>query len=434
MMLRFVILLLALVVLPAQAAPEIQHWETDNGLRVYFVPAPELDMVDIRLVFDAGSARDGEQPGIAQMTNALLDSGAGSWDADTIAERFESVGAQFGAGALRDMAWVSLRSLTDPEWFEPAFSTFIKVVEAPRFPARDFKRSRKQAFVALRQQAQDPGEIASKAFYEALYGDHPYASPTIGTEESLKALERDDLVAFHQRYYVARNGVLAVVGNLDRLQAEALAERIAAGLPTGEAAPDLPPVPELTEGKTITIPFPSEQAHVYMGQPGMQRGDDDYFALYFGNHVLGGSGFTSRLMKEVRVKRGLSYSVYSYFLPMAENGPFLMGLQTRTDQAGEAVDVARETIAGFVAEGPTREEYRASLANITGGFPLRVASNSDIVQYLSMIGFYGLPLDYLDRFNARVEAVSLEDIKDAFQRRVDTERMITVIVGGPEAG
>lgn len=430
---RFIVLLLALVALPLQAAPQIQHWTTDNGLRVYYVQAPELPMTDLRLVFDAGSARDGAQPGLAQLTNGLLDSGAGDWDADAIAERFAAVGAQYGAGAARDMAWVSLRSLSEPDWFAPAFETFLAVVGQPRFAEADFERTRRQAFVALQAQAQDPGEIASKALYAALYGDHPYAHPPLGTRESLEALRRTDLAAFHARHYVARNGVLAIVGDLDRAAAEALAARVGAALPAGEPAPALPPVPTLEEPRTLRIPFPSEQAHVYLGAPGMRRGDPDYFALYLGNHVLGGSGFTSRLMKEVRVARGLSYSVYSYFLPMAMEGPFLTGLQTRVDQADEAVTVARDTLATFVAEGPSAEEYRASLANITGGFPLRVASNSDIVQYLAMIGFYGLPLDYLDRFNDRVQAVSIADIQDAFARRLDPGRMITVIVGGPEA-
>ena len=433
MILRLTVLLLALIALPAQAAPDIQHWTTDNGLRVYYVEAPELPMVDLRLVFDAGSARDGGRPGLARMTNALLASGAGDWDADAIAERFESVGAQYGAGAARDMAWVSLRSLNDLDWFEPALATFLAVVQAPRFPAADFERTRRQAFVALSRQAQDPGEIASKALYEAVYGDHPYAHPPLGTRESIEGLARGDLAAFHARHYVARNGVLAIVGDLDRPAAEALADRVSAGLAASEPAPALPPVPTLDEARTLRIPFPSEQAHVYLGAPGMSRGDADYFALYFGNHMLGGSGFTSRLTKAVRVERGLSYSVYSYFLPMAQQGPFLAGLQTRVDQAEEAVEVARETLATFVAQGPAAEEYRASLANITGGFPLRVASNSDIVQYLAMIGFYDLPLDYLDRFTDRIEAVTVADIRDAFARRLDPERMITVIVGGPEA-
>lgn len=418
----------------AHAVPQIQHWETANGLKVYFVQAPELPMVDLRLVFDAGSARDGEQGGLARLVNGLLDKGAGALDADAVAARFEGVGARYGAGVRRDMAWVSLRSLTDPELLEPALDTYVTVVGDPRFPAKDFERARRQTFVALRAAAQDPGEIASKAFYATVYGSHPYARPVLGTEESVEALTREDLKAFYRRYYVARNAVLAVVGDLDRARAERLAERISRGLAAGEPAPALPPVPALNGPKTVRIDFPSEQAHVLMGQPGMRRGDPDYFPLYVGNHVLGGGGFTSRLMKAIRTERGLSYSVYSYFLPMAAEGPFQLGLQTRVDQAEEAVRIARETVNGFVAEGPQDEELEAAKANITGGFPLRTASNGAIVEYIAMIGFYDLPLDYLDSFPDKVRAVDAEAVRDAFRRRLHPQDMVTVIVGGPAAG
>lgn len=412
------------------AAPEIQHWETSNGVRVYFVPAPELPMLDLRVVFAAGSARDGDKPGLARMTNALLNSGAGSMDADEIARRFESVGAQFGAASLRDMAYVSLRTLTDPDWMDTALETYATVLGNPGFPKRDFERARKQTFVALRDQAQDPGDIAQKAFYAAIYGAHPYATPTIGTEETVGELSREDLKAFYQRYYVARNAVLAMVGGIDRATAERIAERVTTGLQTGERAPAVPGVAALESAKAQRVAFPSEQVHVFIGQTGMSRKDPDYFTLYVGNHILGGSGFTSRLVKEVRSERGFAYSVYSFFLPMAEKGPFMVGLQTRADQADEAVSVVKQTVRDFVENGPTEQELEASKSNITGGFPLRTASNSDIVEYLAVIGFYDLPLDYLNTFTAKVEAVTVDQIRDAFKRRVVVDDMVTVVVGG----
>ena len=180
----------------------------------------------------------------------------------------------------------------------------------------------------------------------------------------------------------------------------------------------------------MRIPFPSTQAHVMIGQPGDKRGDKDYFPLYLGNHGLGGSGFTSRLMKEVRVKRGLSYSVYSYFIPMQENGPFMMGLQTKLSQTDEAIKVAREVLAKFQKEGPSEEELKASKLNIIGGFPLRTASNKDIIGYIAMIGFYGLPLDYLNTFTDTVAGINRDQVVDAFKRRVHPDKMLTVIVGG----
>ena len=213
-------------------------------------------------------------------------------------------------------------------------------------------------------------------------------------------------------------------------QAEALAERISGVLAEGEKAAPLPEVQPLTEAKTIHIPYPSEQAHVMIGQPGAKRGDPDYFSLYLGNHILGGGGFTSRLTEEIRSKRGLSYSVYSYFALMEQLGPFQMGLQTKVSQADEAIQVVCDTLKTFRDEGPSGNELGASQKNITGGFPLRTASNSSIVSYLSMIGFYDMPLEYLDTFTAKVDALTHEQVVDAFQRRLDPDKMLTVIVGG----
>ena len=422
-------LCLACLLGPARAMAPIQHWTTANGARVYFVPAPDLPMADVRVVFDAGSARDGDHPGVARLTNALLATGAGELDADALAEGLESVGAELGNGALRDMAWVSLRTLTEPAAYRRAVALFSLVVQSPRFDREDFLRERERLRVALRLDAQKPGRIAERAFYRAVYDGHPYGSPVKGTEASLKALKRQDVLAFHRRFYVARNAVVAIVGALDRKQAEALAEQVVGALPEGQRAPALPPVPDLQMAREERIPHDSTQAHILMGQPGMRRGDPDYFPLYVGNYVLGGGGLVSRISREVREKRGLSYSAYSYFLPMARRGPFILGLQTRADQADEALAVLRRTLTEFVDKGPTDKEMQAAIRHITGGYPLRIDSNREILEYIAMIGFYDLPLDYLERFNERVEAVTRAQVIDAFRRRVHPDRMVTVIVG-----
>lgn len=430
---RLLALCLLLFAGSALAGPRIQHWTLPSGLSVYFLEAHELPMVDLKLVFDAGSARDGDLPGLASMTAGELFSGTRSLDLETLSDRLDRVGADYGAGALRDMAWITLRSLTDADTLQPALDTWLQVVGEPAFPAEHFERARRQRLVALRAEREDPGTVASKAFWKAVYGDHPYAHPVNGTEQSTRALKREDLIHFHRRYYVSGNAILVIVGDRTRAQAEALARRVDGVLPRGPHAPPLPPVPELRQARTVRIPFPSTQAHILVGQPGMKRGDADYFPLYLGNHVLGGSGFTSRLVKTIRVEHGLAYSVYSYFLPMRAAGPFMAGLQTRRDQTGEALALLRKTLEDYVEQGPTEAELRASKRNVTGGFPLRIASNGDLADYLAMIGFYGLPLDYLDRFNERIEAVTAAQIRDAFRRRIHPERMVTVIVGGPEA-
>lgn len=416
---------------PAMAP--IEHWQTPNGARVYFVPAPELPMVDVQVVFNAGSARDGDRPGLAQFTHTLLDKGADGLSADQIAAQLEGVGARLGGESLRDMATVSLRSLSDPKYLQPALAIFAKVLAQPDFNPADVDRERERLLTGLQYALQQPDEVMEKAFYAALYGDHPYAAPPDGTVESLRAIDRDALKAYHQRYYVARNAVVAIVGALDRATAERLAAELTRALPGGAPAPDLPPVDELQRAREKHIAHPSSQTHIQIGQPGMRRDDPDYFALYVGNYVLGGGGLVSRLSDEIREKRGLSYSVYSYFSPMAERGPFALGLQTRNDQAAQALAVLRDSLEKFVAEGPTEKELRAAKDNITGGHALRIDSNRKILEYLAVIGFYQLPLDYLETFNDKVEAVTLVQVRDAFKRRVQPERMLTVLVGGEGA-
>ncbi len=428
-------LLMAMIILTntAQAAPKIQHWKTDNGLGVYYVSAKELPMLDIALVFAGGSARDGDKPGVSKLTSATLNKGADGMNADQLADAFESVGAKFSSSSRLDRSSVGLRTITMKDEQEKAIDTWLKVVGKPSFPTKDVERSKKQALISLQAEKQDPGSIAIKAFYQHLYGSHPYASPGNGTEESVNAITADDLRAYYNKHYVAKNGILVLVGNITRDQAEALAQRISKNLQTGEKAAAIPEVTPLKESKTVRINFPSSQSHIFMGQMGDKRGDKDYYTLYLGNHVLGGSGFTSRLMKEIRVKRGFAYSVYSYFSPQRELGPYLLGLQTKNNQVDEALKVARDELNTFLKDGPTKAELEQSKKNITGGFPLRTASNADIASYVAMIGFYNQPLDYLESFSSKIQAITREQVMDAYTRRMHPEKMLTIIVGQQES-
>jgi zinc protease len=414
----------------AAATPTIQHWTTANGARVYFVASPELPIVDIHVVFDAGSARDGAHSGLAQLTNSLLDRGAGDLNADQIADRLDGVGANLDTSSYRDMAIVSLRSLTDPTLLDPALNVMTLVLSQPNFPEDTFKLEQKRTLIALRGQKESPGDVAEKAFFAAVYGDHPYASPPLGTEETVSALTRQNVVDFHKRYYTGRNAVVAIVGAVDRKAAEKIAERVAGKLPAGEAAATLAPAKALTAAKVEHIAYPSAQTHILMGQPGISRDDPDYFPLVLGNHILGGSGLVSRIADEVREKRGLAYSAYSYFTPMHVAGPFTAGLQTRNQKADAALKVLQDTLRGFIAKGPTAAELSAAKKNITGGFALNLDSNSKIVDNLASIGFYKLPLDYLDTYNRHIEAVTADQIRDAFRRRIHPQDMVTVMVGG----
>ncbi len=412
------------------AAPKIVTWKTANGVAAFYVHAPELPMVDIQVMFDAGSARDKDKSGLAVLANRLMPMGTAGKSATQLAEIFEGVGAKQSQGALRDSAWISVRSLNDKEYLNKSLLALTDIISKPTFTQKDFDRELKRMIIGLKQKEQSPKYIAKQAFFKTLYADHPYQSLPEGTHEGLKKINRDDLVAFHKRYYVGANTLVAVVGAVSEKQARVIVKRLTSTLPKGSAAPKIPEVKPLTAAKTVRIKHPSTQSHIYIGQPGVYRGDPDYFALYMSNHAFGGSTLVSRLGEEVREKRGLSYGVSSYFAPMRRRGPFLMMMQTKNAQAAEGLKVMMETLKKFVKEGMTKKEYIASKKNITGGFPLRIDSNNKIVEYISMIGFYNLPKTYLNDFNKNIESVTLAKANAAFKKRINPEKMITIIVGG----
>jgi len=421
---------LSLLAGTAYAGPVIEHWNSERGGRVYFVHADDLPLVDIRVVFDAGSARDGQRYGVASLTSSLLDTGAKNWDADAIAQRLESVGARLGSGVSRDSTWVSLRCLTRPDILEQSLVTVSSVLGSATFAEKDFEREKARVVAALHQREESPAVIAGDLYFKTLYADHPYAHPSEGTFASVQKLTRDDVVEFYKQYYVAANAVVVIVGDVTRKQATKMADKLLSGMSKGARAEALPEVPRPKAAETKRVEFPSEQTHVFSGMAAMAMNDPDYFPLYVGNHILGGSGLVSRISEEVREKRGLSYSAYSYFSPLLREGPFTMGLQTRNDKADEALAVLNRTLADFMDTGPTEEELIAAKRNITGGFVLRFDTNQKLVEYVAMIGFFGLPLDYLDTFSGKVEAVTRAQISDSFKRRVQLEKFKTVLVGG----
>lgn len=416
-----------------QATPQIQAWTTPDGARALFIATPGLPMVEVRVVFDAGSARDGAQFGLATLTAAMLETGAGEWDADTVAARLEGVGAQLETGISRDMAWVSLRSLTREPLLAQALATARAVIVKPNFGEADLARERQNQLTGIRRRQETPGDLAGEVFFAEFYGEHPYAHPRDGTLATVERLTREEVQAFHRQYYVAKNATVVMVGELDRAQAEALAIGLLAGLPSGEAAPPLPPMPALAATRELRQEFASAQTHVLAGLTGMKMADPDYFPLYVGNHILGGGGLVSRISEEIREKRGLTYSASSAFYQFRDSGVFLMSFQTNNAKAEEAVAVLHQTLRDFLATGPTEAEVMAAKQNLAGGFPLRLDSNRELLAQLAVIGFYRLPPDYLETFIARIEAVTAAEVRQAFQARFDLGRMLTVRVGASPA-
>lgn len=423
--------ILAMCFAPAQAAPKIEHWTLDNGVRVYFVETHELPLVQLRTVFDAGSARDPEgRKGLASLTAGMLNEGAGGLNADAIANRLEDVGAEFGAGAERDMATMDLRSLTNARLLAPALDIYATLLTAQDFPVDSLERERSRVLVGLQHDEQSPGSIIDKVFMRELYGAHPYAHSPAGEAATVKAITRDDVVDFYRRRYVGANALLVIVGDVTAAEARRIARQTAGRLPRGEAAPALPAVAVAADARIADIPFPATQSHIRLGHAAIDRLDPDYFPLYVGNYILGGGGLVSRLAEEVRERKGYAYSVYSYFYPMRATGPFLMGLQTKNENREPALKLVREVLEKFVAAGPTAAELDAAKKHLSGSFPLRIDSNRKIADNLAAIAFYRLPLTYLDDYIGRIEAVTAEQVRDAFRRRVFPQQMLTVVVGG----
>lgn len=414
----------------ASATLDIQHWTTSNGARVHFVETHQIPMVQLMVGFDAAGSRDpADKHGLASLTNSLMDDGAGGMDEEAVAEELASVGAEFSSESARDTAILELRVLSEAGLMDRALDVFAKILGAPAFPGEALERERRRALVAIEQSKQSPRDVVSRVFYDRLYPSHPYGHMPEGNEDSIKNITRDDLAEFHARYYTGSNAVIALVGDLQREQAEEVAERAVGLLPRGRPAPPLPRVEGSRQGVYVEERFPSQQSHLLLGQPGITRDDPDYFPLYVGNHILGGSGLISRLSTEIREQRGLAYSVYSYFISMQREGPYIVGLQTRNDQVEEARVIALDTVRRFIEEGPTEEELQAAKNNITGGFPLRIDSNEEIANNLLSVAFYDLPLDYLDTFSDKVSAVTVDQIRDAFQRRIDPQSWVQVRVG-----
>lgn len=414
----------------AHAMLPIQHWQTASGARVLFVENHDMPMIDFKVDFAAGSSADTPaKSGLAGMTRHMMALGAGGLSEDQISGKLADIGAEMGGDFDRDIAGFSLRTLSSEK--NKAIDIFARILEAPQFDEKILDREKARSVAEIRDAETHPEHIAEETFSKLLYGDHPYALRPEGTIDTIKSLSRQDISGFYKAHYTAGREVIAIVGDITRSDAQAIATRLSEGLSPDSPLPALPPVADPATAEVKMIPYPSSQSHILLGYPGVRRDDPDYFPLFVGNYVLGGGGFESRLLNEVREKRGLAYSVYSYFYPLEARGPFQVGLQTRKDQTREALAIVRKTIDNFIKNGPTSQELVAAKENLIGGFPLRIDSNRKIVEYLGMIGFYRLPLTYLDDFTMKVESVTVPEIKDAFSRRVKPANMVTVVVGAP---
>ncbi len=425
--------------LPAIAGIPIQHWTLPSGVQVYLVESHSIAMVDMQIDFDAGARRDPrDKSGLASVTAGMAAKGveaAGAepaLDENALSEAWADLGASFRASASADRMGFNLRSLTYPDLLGKAVALAGRQIGQPAFPLSIWLRERERLVAALKESNTRPATLAGRAFAAAVYGAHPYGFEI--TEQTLSAIGVADMQAMYASLIRPCRAKVSIVGAVTRLQAQELLGVLFARLPAGTGAcgplPAIAQVQPLDQASEQRIAFDSAQAHVLLGQPGFKRDDPGFFALTVGNYILGGGGFVSRLTAEVREKRGLSYSVYSYFSPGLHAGAFTLGLQTRPDQAVQALAVSREVLARFVAEGPTQAELDAAKGNLVGGFALLIDSNQKLLGNVANIAWNRLALDYLDTWTQQVERVTVADVRAAFSRVVQPDRMVTVILGG----
>ncbi|MDA0941938.1 MAG: pitrilysin family protein [Proteobacteria bacterium] len=426
---KFILLLIGLMAtFFTQAKIDVDFWTTDNGVRVYFVESHELPIVDININFDAGAARDPVgKSGLANLTNYLMLLGAGQYSENQISNLFSDIGSTLGGGIDHDHAKLNIRTLSKKEALNQTIETFKLVISEPSFEQKIFEREKKNTLSFLEQSNTQPDSLGTNAFIKALFGNHPYAFPQQGTVETIQKLERKDLVDFYNNYYSAQNASIVIVGDVNKTEVKKIVAQLTQDLPK-KNHPSIPIVDD-TKAQEIMITNPAQQAHLFYGMPSMVRLDKDFYPLYVGNYILGGGGFVSRLTSEVREKNGLVYSVYSYFMPMHQKGPFQISLQTKKEQIDDAFKLVKKVVLDFIENGPTEKELNDAKLNLIGGFPLRLDSNKKISEYLSMMAIYNYPIDYLETFTKNINNVTINEVKDAFQRRMDMSKFSTVIVG-----
>ena len=408
-----------------------EQWDTDSGSQVIFIQSSGLPMVDVSVDFFAGAAFDpADKQGLARLTMQLLDKGTQQYDEFAIAERLATTGSQMGGNFDLDRSGVSLRSLSYDEPLTDSISLLAEILSNPVFPAEILDREKEATIVSLRERNTRPSAIAAKLMSKSLFGEHPYRFTGIGTEETIGSLTRSDLAGFHQRFYRASNAVITIVGDLNEDRAKEIAESISDGLPKGaKQREQLISVKAKTKVEELIIPHDSAQAHIRIGMVGFKRGDPDHLPLALANQILGGGGMTSILYDELRERRGMTYGVGSYFNPLRDPGPFVVAFQTRKDQAWDALNVTLNILNDFIENGPDAEQVERAKKYFVGAFALNVDSNGELLDYYSIINFYDLPLNYIDSFSSRVEAVTLQQIRDAISRRMSLDKTVRIIVG-----
>ncbi|QWE12342.1 pitrilysin family protein [Polynucleobacter sp. AP-Titi-500A-B4] len=426
------------VVTSANAILPIEKLDHYKGAKAYLVQTKALPMVDIEVSIDAGDRYDpAGKSGLADMAAGLMNYGVrgdkGLLNEAQIADEIADLGANIGLSVSGERAILRIRTLSRKDLRDRAVQLAASMLSAPTYDANILAREKQRTITSLLEAETKPEYVLERRFKKMVYGSYPLAdTPSV---KSVSTITTGDLQQFYKQFYRGDRMIVSIVGDVDSTQAneivQTLLKRIPqSGGPVIASLPDFQRSPaEPLSQREAQIPFDSQQAHITMGMTAIARNNPDYFPLLVGNYVLGGGGFVSRLMGEVREKRGLAYSVFSYFAPGKDTGIFQAGLQTKSDQGALALDVMSTTIAKFIADGPTATELIAAKANLINGYPLRIDNNRKLLDNVSSIAWNDLPLDTMEIWTKQVEAVTLEQVTAAFQKYLAMDRMKIVVLG-----
>ena len=421
-------LILQIAALPAAAQLTAKRTELDNGVVLLTSEQRALPMVAIELLIDAGARYDGGgQEGLANLAARLLTYGNKRRSALQISDALDFIGASLTTGCNENLASVSMTILRKD--LSTGLALLAEVLTQSTFPQEEIERQKQSIVASLKARDEEPGDIAERRFAAALFPNSPYGRPVEGTESAVRAISQKSLREFYERYYRPNRTIMAVVGDVT---AEEIAEELnqafsswKKGEPGGK-----PPVPSATGAPTlIRVNKELTQANIIMGHEGVTRGNPDYYAIQVMNNILGGGGFSSRVVDSIRNERGLAYSVYTYFNADKSHGTFQFVMQTKNDSAREAMRIAREEIERIRREPVSEQELNDAKDYLTGSFPLRLDTTRKVANFLAQVEYFQLGLNYPERYGDFIGKVAREDVLRVAKRYLQPEKLITVVVG-----
>jgi zinc protease len=417
--------LLVAAAVPA-AATKIDRVVSPAGIEIWLVQEPTVPLIAMDFAFRGGTSQDPvDKPGLASMVAGLIDEGSGNLDSRAFHERAESKAIEISFSATRDIFSGSLRTLVENK--DEAFELMHTSLTSPHFDPADVERIRGETFAILRRETTSPNEMASKSWWETAFAGHPYAHPSRGTLDSVATITVDDLRGYVKNVFARDTLKVGIVGNIDAATAGALVDKVFAGLPAHANLREVPFAQPQGLGRLVRVDLDVPQSVVLLGGAGIRRNDPDFMAAFLVNHILGGAAMSSRLYSEVREKRGLAYSIYSTLVPLDSTALFMSATATRTEAAGQTLDLVLQEIHRIAEEGPTAAELAKAKSYQKGSFPLRFDTSTKVAAQLVLMQIEDLGIDYIDKRNDLVEAVTLADVKRVAKRLLEGGMLVTVV-------